>query len=135
MHIENISVGDYLVVVGRCGQLGQEMTESQELFGGPVRVRGACAPYLAISDMREPKRVRTLDLRLWEVSKADPEYVKVFEQAEEFDPIQEDIFPLVQNRCPVCDVGRFVKVYARGQEPHWRCSECRSVIVEESYQL
>ncbi len=137
MHFENIHVGDWLIVTSNKTLDEFERHPSDEVFGGPIRVRAINAPYLAISDARNPKLVKTLDLRFWNVSKADPKYVKAFKQSEAAGAyVEPDESPSEKAQtvevylCPVCREGKFVQVYARGRSPVWKCTECRREIAE-----
>lgn len=140
MHVENIHVGDWLVVTSNKALDEFERHPSDEVFGGPIRVRAINAPYLAISDARNPKLVKTLDLRFWNVSKADPKYVKAFKQSEAagayVEPDEPRCVSVPQERtievylCPVCREGKFVQVYGRNKSPVWKCTECRREIAE-----
>lgn len=140
MHFENIHVGDWLIVTSNKTLDEFERHPSDEVFGGPIRVRAINAPYLAISDARNPKLVKTLDLRFWNVSKADPKYVKAFKQSEAagayVEPDEPRCVSVPQERtievylCPVCREGKFVQVYGRNKSPVWKCTECRREIAE-----
>jgi len=140
MHVENIHVGDWLIVTSNKTLDEFERHPSDEVFGGPIRVRAINLPYLAISDARNPKLVKTLDTRFWNVSKADPKYVKAFKQSEAagayVEPDEPRCVSVPQERtievylCPVCREGKFVQVYGRNKSPVWKCTECRREIAE-----
>lgn len=141
MHVENIKVGDWLIVVGNKALEEFERHPNDEVFGGPIRVRAINAPYLAISDARNPKLVKTIDTRFWHLSRADDEYVKTFQESEAIGSYDECSEPnragsVVQERvvevfrCPVCREGKFLQVWSKNQCPVWRCTECKREIAE-----
>jgi Zn ribbon nucleic-acid-binding protein len=138
MHVENIKVGDWLVVVGNKALDAFEQHPNDEVFGGPIRVRAINAPYLAISDARNPKLVKTIDTRFWHLSRADEDYVKTFQESEAAGAFaepseqpsvtQEQVVEVF--RCPVCREGKFLQVWSKNQCPVWRCTECKREIAE-----
>lgn len=110
MHVENIHVGDWLIVTSNKTLDEFERHPSDEVFGGPIRVRAINAPYLAISDARNPKLVKTLDTRFWNVSKANPKYVKAFKQSEAAGAYVEPEEPAESERLKSISAQSAVKV-------------------------
>jgi hypothetical protein len=137
MHVENIKVGDWLIVVGNKALEEYERHPNDEVFGGPIRVRAINTPYLAISDARNPKLVKTIDTRFWHLSRASNKYVKTFQESEAVGAFAEPSDQpgvvqerIVVSRCPVCREGEFVQVFSKNQCPVWRCTECKREIAE-----
>jgi hypothetical protein len=52
MHVENIKVEDHIVIVGMAGN---SPYDNEELYGGPAKVVGICAPYIAIRPVVDPE--------------------------------------------------------------------------------
>jgi hypothetical protein len=135
MHVENIKVEDHIVIVGMAGN---SPYDNEELYGGPAKVVGICAPYIAIRPVVDPENVRTIDTRFWELTKAPTEYVEAFRGY--IKPVTHPASPPeaakveLSHLCPVCREGRFHRIYEATSPPYWRCCECRSVIVEEAFQ-
>lgn len=130
MNIENIHLGDHIVIVGRHSEHGFDRTEQ---CGWPAKVVGICPPYLAIEAVGhgELSGVKTIDTRIWELTKADRRYVYAFKgpasqpKAEVYSKV-----PL----CPICKQGVFKHLESSSDGPHWRCDYCRAVVVEEAMQ-
>ena len=133
MQIENIHPGDHVVIVGLASE--RYAGERSEHYGGPAKVVALCPPYIAIQPVGHPG-VKTIDTRIWELTKASKRYVQVFADAFREDtnrPVGVLVSAPMDRlaaMCPVCNRGHFSKVTPDNQEPHWRCSECRSVKVE-----
>ena len=132
MNIENIHIGDHLVIIGRRGESYDG--ERIEIYGGPAKVAAICPPYIAIRAVEHPRVVRTIDIRLWEVTKASDEYANEFKGSER-PPEPTALTTSSAYGCPVCSSGRFVKVYPTTQRPFWRCTSCESVIVEQGLEV
>lgn len=133
MQIENIRKGDHVVIVGHVIERNCYPTDRTELYGGPAKVVGVCPPYVAIQPIGHPG-VKTIDTRLWDLTKADKVYVAAFAESERPQkPASVGIATLTfKYGCPACGKGKFQK--PEEAEAVWRCDHCRAVIVEEACQ-
>lgn len=142
MQIENIRKGDHVVIVGHITERNSYPTDRTELYGGPAKVVGVCPPYVAIQPIGHPG-VKTIDTRLWDLTKADKVYVAAFAESEPKPEAAKTpsasivsgpvTMLFARSKCPVCNKGAFQKSEGEG-EPVWRCDNCRAVIVEEACQ-
>lgn len=128
MNIENIHVGDNVVIVGMKSAAYDD--DRYEVYGAPAAVVGICAPYLAIRPIGGGQLVRTIDTRLWDVTKCSDDYVNTFTGTPLPSDGQNSVRSRLSSDCPVCREGRFVRVYPIGKQARWECAVCLCVIVE-----
>lgn len=119
-HIENIRTNDHIVLLHRKGT--EDILFRNEILGIPLRVCATATPYLLVEGVGKDKRARTIDLRLWDVSKCERKYVEAYKVTEFLQAIESQQPALPQ--CPVCERGRWVF------EGHFRCSECGCKVVD-----
>lgn len=125
MNIENIHIGDKLVILGRRTDVYDP--ERTEVYGAPAAVVAICAPYIAIRAIASPRVVRTVDTRIWLVTKCSEDYAAAFAESAATgasEPTSK------QTNCPVCGEGRFLRSYIEGLGPTWKCSVCESTVIE-----
>jgi hypothetical protein len=106
VNIENIHVGDKVVITGWKGHTYDY--ERQEVYGAPAQVVGVCAPYLAIRPVGDDRIVRTVDTRIWCLTKCSDDYAKVFVQSVADVQPQAKMEVKFRGReilCPVCEKG------------------------------
>ena len=123
-HIENIRTNDHVVLLHRKGT--ESLPYRNEILGIPLRVCATAAPYLLVEGVGKDKRARTIDLRLWDVSKCERKYVDAFKVTDFLEAIETPRVP----QCPVCERGRWVFM-----GDLWRCSECGCMVVDGEVEV
>lgn len=133
MQIENIHIGDHIVVLGQVNQ--RDSLERSEHSGWPALVTGICPPYIAFQAVGHGhlSGTKTIDTRLWDLTKAPKRYVKAFEAIEN-QPTPVETITIERSACPICKQGLFKFMETSTEGPHWRCDSCRAVVVEEACQ-
>ena len=82
MHLEDINVGDFIVVLSWNPVVIQSPTgetmsaRSQSLVGCPLEILAIDAPFLAVAFHGQPPMVTSVDTRIVSIRKASPEYVR-----------------------------------------------------------
>ena len=140
MHIENLKRGDWILITQFKNLELDNYGSHQEHAAVPLRVRAISAPFVIVSKLGE-SRAMSVDLRLWEVTKAQPELIREWNRNKpDFMAQNEPKAMPMDGRCrvfycPVCSDGQFEVVSQPGEEPYFQCSMCDSVVVQKANQL